>query len=303
MVFEEIDRKLEKLKIFYKKEEPLAFYTTIKIGGKCKRMLFPDTEEKLISILDFLEIKEIPFFVIGGGSKLLISDKEFNGVVINLRELKEIKIIKKNDKKLLLKGGVGTKISQIISFGIKEGFGGLEFLAGVPASIGGAIKMNAGAFEKSISQLIKTLKIYKNKNIKTLISNENLWNYRTFKEPGIIISAELELIKREKKEIKNLLKTYIEKRKKTQPLFEKTFGSVFKNPPSHYAGKLIEKCGLKGYQIGNAKISEQHANFIVNLGNAKFEDVLALIKLIQDKVFSKFGILLEPEVNIIENPL
>ncbi len=300
MLFKEVDQKLEKLKIFYKKEEPLAYYTTVRIGGKCKRMIFPDTEEKLVSIIDFFETKTIPFFVIGGGSKLLISDKEFNGVVINLCEFKEIKIIEENEKKFLLKVSGGTKINQIISLGIKKGFGGLEFLAGVPASVGGAIKMNAGAFENTISQFVKTLKIYQNKKIKTLISNENLWNYRCFKEPGIILSAELELIKREKEKTKSLLKGYLEKRKKTQPLFEKTFGSVFKNPPFHYAAKLIEACGLKGYKIGNAKISEKHANFIVNLGNAKFIDVLSLIKLAQDKVFSKFGILLDLEVNIVE---
>jgi len=299
MWFKDLDKKLKELKINFKTNEPLSSYTSIKIGGPCKRMIFPEREESLLKIIDFMEEKGIPFFLLGGGSKLLISDKGFEGVVINLCSLKKREIIGENEKKIFLKILAGTRINEIIGLGIKKGFGGIEFLGGIPATLGGAIKMNAGAFGYTISQLVKKIKIYKNGEIKIIDSTDSLWEYRKFKESGIVLGAELELKKMKTEEIKNRLKEYLEKRKKRQPLFEKTFGSVFKNPASSYAGTLIESCNLKGYQIGNAKISEKHANFIVNLGGAKATDVLKLMKLAQERVFKKFGIILEPEVNFL----
>ncbi len=160
MWLNELDNKLRKIKIFFKPEEPLAPYTTIKIGGPCRRMLFPETEEKLIEILKFLEEREISFFVMGGGSKLLVADKGFDGVVINLCNLKGIKISNENEKKVYLKISAGTLINEIIALGIKKGFAGIEFLGGIPATLGGAIKMNAGAFGNTISQLVKNIRIY-----------------------------------------------------------------------------------------------------------------------------------------------
>uniref|UniRef100_A0A7V4JRI0 UDP-N-acetylenolpyruvoylglucosamine reductase n=1 Tax=Thermodesulfobacterium geofontis TaxID=1295609 RepID=A0A7V4JRI0_9BACT len=299
MWFKELDQKLKELKVIFKIDEPLAPYTSIKVGGPCRRMIFPEKEEYLVSILRFLEETGTPFFILGGGSKLLVSDEGFDGVVINLSKFKGIEIVKENKENIILKILAGTRINEIIGMGIKKEFGGIEFLGGIPATLGGAIKMNAGAFGNTISHLVKSIKIFKNGEIKNIESKEDLWEYRKFKEDGIVISAELKFKKMERDKIKALLKKYLEKRKKTQPLFEKTFGSVFKNPPSLYASALIEACNLKGYQIGSAKISEKHANFIVNLGNAKASEILQLMKLAQEKVFLKFGIKLEPEVNFL----
>lgn len=299
MWIKDLDKKLEELKIKFKIDEPLAEYTTIRVGGPCLRMVFPEKKESLLELIDFMEKKEIPFFLLGGGSKLLVSDLGFEGVVVNLCMFKGEKIIEENEKKIILSANAGTKINKIIGLGLDLGFGGLEFLGGIPATLGGAIKMNAGAFGYTMSQLVKKITLYKNGEVKTLNSIDSLWNYRKFKEDGIILSAELELKKMKKEDIKRNIKKYLEKRKKTQPLLEKTFGSVFKNPPSSYAGALIEACNLKGYQIGKAKISEKHANFIVNLGSAKASEILQLIKLAQEKVFKKFEILLEPEVNFL----
>lgn len=299
MWLKNLDKKLTELKINFKINELLAPYTSIKIGGPCKRMIFPEKTHSLLEILKFLEKEGIPFFVLGGGSKLLVSDEGFAGVVVNLCNMKGLEIIKKNENEVFIKGLSGTRINEIIALGIKEGFGGIEFLGGIPATLGGAIKMNAGAFGKSMSQLVKNIRIYKNGKIQTLTCKAELWEYRKFKEDGIIVEAELKLKRMKKEEIKALVKKYLEQRRKNQPLLEKTFGSVFKNPPNYYAGKLIEECGLKGYQIGAAKISEKHANFIVNLGNAKATDVLKLMKLAKEKVFLEFGIELEPEVNFL----
>ncbi len=294
-----IDIYLKSKNLIFKEKEVLAPYTTIKIGGPCMRMIFPKSVEELIDLLVFLEREEVPYFILGGGSNLLVGDKGFEGVIINLRKLEGIKIIKKEKNKLVIKALAGTSINKLVSFGFKEGFSGLEFLVGVPATLGGAIKMNAGAFNSSVSEVVKKVELYKNGEVKVVSSSSDLWGYRWFKEEGVILSAELELLKKEREKIWLRMKSFIEKRKKTQPFLERTFGSVFKNPPCCYAGWFIEACGLKGFQIGRAKISEKHANFIVNLGGARAEEVIKLIQKAQEEVYLRFQTFLEPEVKFL----
>ncbi|MFN3505381.1 MAG: UDP-N-acetylmuramate dehydrogenase [Caldimicrobium sp.] len=293
----DLDKYLEKKKILYKKEEELAPHTTIKIGGKAKRTVYPRSEEELIELIEFLEMKEIPWFVIGGGSNLLVSDEGYFGVVVMLKSLKGIEVVSLGES-LRLRVLAGTRINEILRYCYERGFSSFEFLAGVPATLGGAIKMNAGAFGKSTSLFVKKIRLY-NKNIVDLECREDMWTYRSFKKEGLIISAELEFIKKEKEEIKEALREIWEKRRRTQPISEKTFGSVFKNPPCCYAGALIEQAGLKGFKNGKAKISEKHANFIVNTGGASAKEVLELIKLAQKKVLETFNIFLEPEVKFL----
>jgi len=298
MWLEELDIFLKKRGIFYKEEEPLFPYTTIKIGGKAQRLVFPEDEASMIELLNFLNEREIPYFVMGGGSNLLVSDEGFKGVVVHTSRMKKLKIIE-NKEVLRIYALSGVRINQLIRLGYERGFGGFEFLAGVPATVGGAIRMNAGAFGLSTSMFVKKVKLYHQGKVEELTVNENLFTYRSFKREGIILSAEIELKRKERAEIRENLKTFWEKRRRTQPVSEKTFGSVFKNPPCCYAGALIEQTGLKGYRIGGAKISEKHANFIVNIERAKAEEVLELIKLARKKVYERFGILLEPEVNFL----
>lgn len=294
----DLDNFLEKRKIFYQKEEMLAPHTTIKIGGKALRTVYPLAEEELLSLLEFLEKGEIPLYVIGGGSNLLVSDEGYLGVVVILKSLKGIEILSFGET-LRLKAYSGTKINEILRFCYERGYSGFEFLAGVPATLGGAIKMNAGAFGKSTSLYVKRIKIYKKGKEEEIESKEEMWTYRAFKEEGIIISAELEFPKKEKEEIKRDLREIWNKRRLTQPVSEKTFGSVFKNPPCCYAGALIEQAGLKGFRIGKAKISERHANFIVNEGGAVAKEVIELMQLAQIKVKEQFQIFLEPEVKFL----
>ncbi len=299
MWLNDLEKRLKEKGIFYKKEEVLAPYTTIKIGGPCSLMIFPKTKEEILEILEYLEKENIHSFILGGGSNLLVADEGFDGVVLTLKEFKGMEIVKEKEKEVILKIKAGTLVNALISLCLKEGFSGIEFLAGIPATIGGTIKMNAGAFGNTISSFVRTIEIYKNNKLFILKSEENLWDYRVFKEEGAILEVELKLKKMKKERIKEKVKEYIQKRKKNQPFSKKTFGSVFKNPPNDYAGRLIDACGLKGYRIGDAEISEKHANFIVNLGKAKAKEVLKLIKLAQDKVFEKFNIKLEPEVKFL----
>lgn len=294
-----LDSYLKEKKLIYRDNELLAPYTTIKIGGPCIKMVFPQTQENLVSLLKFLEEENIPYFILGGGSNLLVGDKGFKGVIINLRNFKGLEVVKREKNYLRLKVLAGTFINSIIGFTFKEGFSGLEMLVGVPATLGGAIRMNAGAFNHSISEIVRKVELYEKGEIKVINPSSESWGYRWFKESGVVISAELEFFKKDKLKIWAKMQNFIEKRKKTQPFLEKTFGSVFKNPPCCYAGWFIEACGLKGYTVGKAKISEKHANFIVNLGGAKAEEVLKLIKKAQEEVYLKFQTFLEPEVKFL----
>ncbi len=297
----DLDRFLKDREIIYKEEEPLSWHTTIKIGGPALRTVYPKKLEEFIGVLEYLEEKQIPFYVIGGGSNLLVSDNGFEGVVVLTKFLRGIEILFEKDF-LKMRVLSGTRINEIIKVGYERGFCGFEFLAGVPATIGGAIRMNAGAFGKSTSMFVKKVTLFKEGEIKEVEPKEGDWTYRAFKVDGIILSAEIELKREEKEKIRERLREIWEKRRATQPVSEKTFGSVFKNPPCCYAGALIERAGLKGYQMGKAKISERHANFIVNTDGAKAEEVLNLIRLARKKVYEFFNILLEPEVKFLGIP-
>lgn len=293
-----LDKFLGEKGIFYKENEPLSLHTTIKIGGPALRAVYPKRLEEFISLLDHLRANQIPFYVIGGGSNLLVSDRGYESVVVFTKFLRDIEILSESDS-LKVKVLSGTRINEVIRIGYERGFCGFEFLAGVPATIGGAIKMNAGAFGKSTSMLVKRVTLYQEGEIKEVEPKDSDWTYRALKMEGIILSAEIELKREDREKIKDKMREIWEKRKATQPVFEKTFGSVFKNPPCCYAGALIEKVGLKGYQRGKAKISEKHANFIVNSNGALAEEVLFLMRLARKKVYEYFNILLEPEVKFL----
>lgn len=287
------------LQIPHVENEKLARHTTIRIGGLCSLMVFPRKKVELIEILKILEEERYPYCVIGGGSNLLISDEGFRGVVVCLKNFRGIEKIEETGEKINFRVSSGTMINELVSMGLKGGFEGLEFLACVPATVGGAVKMNAGAFGKSISMFVKKVLLYNKGNLEEILETENLWEYRKFKKEGIVVEVELEFYKREKELIKRRVLEYLEKRKKTQPIEKRTFGSVFKNPPCYYAGQLIEACGLKGYRVGEAEVSKKHANFIVNLGKAKARDVLKIMKVCKRRVYEKFKVNLEPEVKFL----
>jgi UDP-N-acetylmuramate dehydrogenase len=293
-----LDRYLKDLGINFKEREPLAPYTTIKIGGSAERVVFPEDKEKLVKLLSFLEKEGMPFYVMGGGSNLLPADSGYEGVVIMLKSLKGIEVLSQGQT-LRLRVLAGTTLNSLIRVAYEMGYCGFEFLAGVPATLGGAVRMNAGAFGKSTSLLVKRVEIYRKGKIEELEPKEGDWTYRAFRPDGVILASEIEFEKTSKDEIKRYLQEIWAKRRATQPVTEKTFGSVFKNPPCCYAGAMIESVGLKGYRIGEAKISEKHANFIVNEGRARAEDVLKLMKLAQEKVYENFRVLLEPEVKFL----
>lgn len=279
-----------------KKKQLLASFTSFQIGGPADWFYQAKTEEDLIKALEFCRNKKIPFLIFGGGSNILFSDQGFRGLAIRM-ENKEIKI---NDGKVLVAAGVS--LNELVKLTAENSLGGLEFLAGIYGTVGGAIVGNAGAWQQNIGDQVKRVRILdKNNQFKWLNQKECQFAYRQSrfkKNKAIILEVEFELEKGDKKEIKEKIKENLTKRG-GQPQ-EPSAGSIFINPKPKSAGDLIEKCDLKGKRIGNAQISEKHANFIINLGGAKAADVLELIALAQKKVGEKFKITLQPEIIILD---
>ena len=256
----------------FKRNIPLKNYTTFKIGGPAKYFFEAETKEDLIEAIKMAKKMKLPFFMFGGGSNILVSDKGFNGLVIKF----------------------GQPLSSFVSKG-------LEWAVSIPGTIQGAVCSNAGAFKKSMKDVVKEVEVFdtKTEKIKIFKKRDCKFGYRDsifkHKKNLIILSVKIKLKKSEPRKIQK----YLDYRKRTQPLELPSAGSVFKNPPEKSAGELIEKCNLKGKRVGDVKISGKHANFIVNLGNGKAKDVLKLIKLIKNKVKNKFKINLEEEIQFL----
>ena len=281
----------------------LAPYTTFKIGGPAKYFCIAKTSQDLIKAVKTAKQDNLPFFILGGGSKMLISDKGFNGLVIknnclrfNLKQIEQNRIIAE----------AGVQLSDLISLCLKESLSGLEWAAGIPgATIGGAIRGNAGAFGSHIKDIVVQVNAFNclTSDFKQFNNAECEFDYRNsiFKKNSdlIIMSAELKLEKTNQQEIKQKIKQVFDYRNNNHPMNFPSAGSIFVNPQNESAGSLIEQCGLKGKTIGNAQISEKHANFIINLGKASADNVIQLIKLAKNKVSKKFNIVLKEEINLL----
>lgn len=273
-----------------KENESLRLHTTYKVGGVAKYFISPESIDELIKLVKYLKENNNKYMILGNGSNTIFSSKTYDGVIINLNKINNMKI---NGNIIYVEAGY-----QLIKLSIdamNSNLSGLEFASGIPANVGGAIFMNAGAYKSDMSEVIEDVTFLdEDLNIKTLTKDELNFSYRhsLFQEKDyIIISTNIVLNNGNKKEIKELMDNRKQRRIESQPLEYPSAGSVFRNPAEDiYAGKLIEDLGLKGYSIGDAKISEKHANFIINTGNATGEDIKALIDLVKDKVKEKYNI-------------
>ena len=278
--------------------EPLSKHTTYGIGGPAEIMVFPENKTDLIQIIRTARKMNQPVSILGSGSNILISDSGIKGVVVSLKNT--LKLIEIENQKLYAE--CGSMLGRIVKQAVKHNLIGLENLNGVPGTLGGALVMNAGAWGGEISEnLVQVELIDEDGKLKYLQKNEINFSYRqsSFNKKDILLSAEF-LLKKADKEIIN--KNFVEAqtgRKSTQPLNKRSAGSLFKNPKGHSAGKLIDEAGLKGFSIGQAKISDKHANFFINEGNASSKDMLQLIKKAHQTVKEKFNINLELEVKLM----
>ena len=280
-------------------DESLKLHTTYKVGGTCKYFITPKDLEELINLVKYLKYKNIKYMILGNGSNTIFSSKEYDGVIINLTNLNSMKI---EENKIFVEAGY--QLIKLSMDALNNSLSGLEFAAGIPGNIGGAIFMNAGAYKSDMSELVESVTFLdENLELQTLRKDELEFSYRKSifqKRNCIIISTVLNLIPGDKEEIKALMDKRKARRLESQPLEYPSAGSVFRNPSEDiFAGKLIEDLGLKGYKIGGAKISEKHANFIINDGDATGEDIKALIDYIKTKVKEKYNIDLHVEQRFI----
>ncbi len=291
---------VEKVRKFFKGNisisEPLSRFTTFRIGGPADYYLEPLDREDLVNLIKYLNEIGYPFIIIGNGSNILISDEGIRGAAINL----EFGFNKIEVSKNFVFAEAGIKLSKLVDVCIENSLVGIENLAGIPGTLGGAILMNAGAYGGEISDYILKVEIFDGEKIRFLSKEECGFAYRKSNLEGkIILSAEFRLQTGDKEKAKARRKELLLKRNQSQPVELPNAGSIFKNPPDDFAARLIEQAGLKGLTVGGAKVSEKHANFIVNFNNASANDVLELMKIIQESVYQKFGIVLEPEIKMV----
>ncbi|MFC1700650.1 UDP-N-acetylmuramate dehydrogenase [Patescibacteria group bacterium] len=274
----------------------LSKHVTFKIGGLARYFFIAKNKKDIINAIKFSQEKKLSYFILGGGSNLLASDNGYDGIVIKISNSK----ISFNNK--IIKVDAGVKLMDLVDFSIKNNLSGLEWAIGIPGTVGGAVRGNAGAFGHSISEVIEKVIVLRNNKDKKCNDKDCEFSYRdsVFKHNSdIIISAELQLQRGYKKQSQKLIQDYLKQRKQKHPLEYASAGCVFKNPKPLSTAQLIEDCGLKGKQIGGAKISEKHANFIVNLGDAKSDDVIKLIQFIKIKIKDKFSVELEEEIQYL----
>jgi UDP-N-acetylmuramate dehydrogenase len=281
---------------------PLSRYTSLRVGGPAETMMYPLNIMELQKVINFSRTHQVPYFILGRGTNLLIKDGGVRGIVIKLsRSFKKIKVVEtlRTHTRLLVESGVSLR--RLLNFSAEKGLSGLEFLSGIPGSTGGALWMNSGAYGRHMQDVTESLTLMTPKaEVVEKKRNQLNFDYRQLRLPtGTIIMNALIRTKQENpKKITAEIEKNKKRRSKNQPLNLPSAGSVFKNPPGKSAGQLVEQAGLKGFHVGEAKISEKHANFIINRGNATAEDILSLMKIMQNRVYQVTGIRLEPEIKI-----
>ena len=296
--YDKLEEIVGKDKVKY--NEKMSKYTTMRVGGPCDCIVFPDEISKIKEVIDFCKNENITFFVIGNGSNLLVKDEGIHGVVIKLGH-RFAKIELDGEYILAYAGATMPALSQLAK---KNSLKGLEFACGIPGTIGGGVKMNAGAYGSQISDILYEVTYMDEKEeIKTIKNKDCSFGYRksifTINPNYVILSAKFKLERGNIDEIENKMKENSLARKAKQPLEYPNFGSVFKRPEGYFVGKLVDDAGLRGYKIGGAQVSTKHTGFIVNVDNATCKDVLDLIGYVQTTVYNKFNVKLTPEVIII----
>ena len=283
----------------YQRNASLKKHTSFRIGGPADYFCLPKSVEELSEALRYARERKLPVAVFGAGTNILVLDRGFRGLVIKLDGgLNWIKIDNQR-----VQAGAGVSLPRLIRVLARKGLGGLEFLAGIPGTLGGSIAMNAGAWVKDIGKYVAEVKVMDREGKHKVLNKKNLGlGYRKSRlqgNPWIVTEVVLKLRRKKKRRVEKKIKEYLSKRKATQPLGIPNCGSIFKNPKGDFSGRLIENANCKGIRVGDAQVSAKHANFIVNLGDAKAKDVIKLMTQVQKAVFDKFKIQLEPEIKIM----
>jgi len=295
---------INQLKTFLRDEqirlqEPMKQHTSFKIGGPCDYFLRPSSIEELRHIIQISQEMGIETFILGKGSNLLVTDKGFRGAIIQIHDNLNQVTISDN----IVYAQAGVLLVSLASAAAKEGLTGLEFASGIPGTLGGAVYMNAGAYGGEMAQVIKSALVVFEDGSFQKMSNKELefaYRYSVLQEKrSIAVEVEIQLEKGDKSDIRDKMYDLNRRRKEKQPLEMPSAGSTFKRPKGHYTGKLIMDAGLRGYRIGDAMVSDKHCGFVVNAGQATFEEVYQLIQYIQHTIKERYGVELTREVKII----
>ena len=277
-------------------QESLASHTTFRVGGNADCLVELETEEQLIKVCRYLRMIEVPFFTLGNGSNTLVRDEGYRGIVLQIgKKMSDIRT-----EGVCIKAQAGALLSSIAHTAWEHGLTGMEFASGIPGTVGGGVVMNAGAYGGEMSQIVTEVTVLnKNGEIMVLNNDSMEFGYRHSairNQPFIVTEVTFKLEQGDQAQIKAKMDELAVKRKEKQPLEFPSAGSTFKRPEGYFAGELIMKAGMRGFQIGGAKVSDKHCGFVINTGNATAADILDVIREVQERVKERFGVELEPEI-------
>ena len=283
-------------------DEPADRHTSIGVGGRIDALVFPKNVPEIAETIAFLRARRIPFLPVGNWTNLIVRSGGYRGALISLRSLQALEIRDSGDDDVHVEAEAGVALSELVTLSMHKGLSGMEFCAGIPGSVGGAVRMNAGAYGSEIKDVVAAVHLLEaSKRMYNKTRDFLSFSYRSLDLPAetIIIGATFRLKREEKEKIAGRIREILWLRKKKHPLEFRSAGSIFKNPRTIPAGRLIEATGLKGLRIGDAEVSEKHGNFIINRGQASAAEVIGLIDLVKKRVFEATGHRLETEVRII----
>lgn len=302
--YERLDEKLRDYlpDMTVEHDVPMSRHTSFRIGGPARRMAFPESREQLVILLGLAEECGVQPFLLGRGTNLLVSDRGLDTLVIKTAE--RMTGIRRLDD-VTLEADAGVLLSRLAVYAQQAGLAGLEFAHGIPGTVGGGVCMNAGAYGGEMKQVLRSAAVlFPEEGIRTLSCEELNLSYRhsllTEHPEAVVLYAEFELTPGDPEAIRAAMRELMAKRKASQPLEWPSAGSTFKRPEGHFAGTLIDQCGLKGLTVGGAQVSEKHAGFLINRGGATFADMAELIRQVQQRVLEETGVTLEPEVKIVK---
>lgn len=282
-----------------KVDEPMNLHTTFRIGGKADFYFQPKSAQEIAKIIDFCNSQKIPCYVIGNGSNLLVGDKGYRGLILEIgRDISEVNI---EGTKITVQAG--ALLSKVANMALEASLTGFEFASGIPGTFGGAVVMNAGAYGGEMKQILESVTVLTKEGTIKKMSQEDLkLGYRTsciLERECIVLEGVLNLEQGDKEEIKNKMTALKIQRIEKQPLEYPSAGSTFKRPEGNFAGKLIMDAGLRGYQIGGAQVAEKHCGFLINKKDATAKDMVDLINYVKEEVYIQFGVELETEIKML----
>jgi UDP-N-acetylmuramate dehydrogenase len=283
-------------------DECMDRHTSIGVGGRADALAFPESAAEMGRIVAFLRAEGIAVFFMGNGTNLIVRDDGFRGVIVVTKGLRSVRLEPRGEGRAAIRAEAGAALAEVVALSAREGLTGMEFCAGIPGSVGGGIRMNAGAYGSEMKDVLESVELLNGEgNVKTCARAALQFEYRNLALPegACVLGGVFDLARGNREAVEGRIREILKTRSGKHPLQYRSAGSVFKNPKGMPAGRIIDEAGLKGLTLGGARVSEMHGNFIVNLGSAMAKDIIGLIELVREKVREKRGIDLEPEVKII----